>query len=384
VLDLVLTAEQQALQARVRQLAETELRPLAPAIDESAAIPWDVVRTLAAAGLFALVVPRAHGGADETVSAVKLCLVREELTRASAQADVLFALQGLGSYPIVLGGSPDVQKTVLPKIVSGEWLAAFALTEPEAGSDVAALRTTARRDGDSYVLDGEKRFISNAGAAEVYSVFAATDPARGARGISAFYVGRGTAGFDFGPPIALLAPHCIGQPRFRGCRIPAAHRLGAEGEGFKIAMQTLDLFRPSVGAAAVGLAQAAYEEALRYAQQRRQFGGPLVEQQAVRFKLADMAVAIDAARLLVYRAAVKKDRGAARITKEAAMAKLFATEAAWRVVDEAVQIHGGNGVSKGFPVERYYRQVRAMRIYEGTSEIQRLVIANEIIKDAQP
>ncbi|MBI4504763.1 MAG: acyl-CoA dehydrogenase, partial [Chloroflexi bacterium] len=183
--------------------------------------------------------------------------------------------------------------------------------------------------------------------------------------------------------LVLLAAHCIGQPRFRGCRVPATQRLGAEGEGFRIAMQTLDLFRPSVGAAAVGLGQAAYEEALRYARRRKQFGAALVQQQAIRFKLADMAVALDAARLLVYRAAVLKDRGAARVTKEAAMAKLFATEAAWRVVDEAVQIHGGSGVSKEYAVERYYRQVRSMRIYEGTSEIQRLIIANELLRETE-
>ncbi|MBI2322618.1 MAG: acyl-CoA dehydrogenase family protein [Chloroflexi bacterium] len=383
MLDLVLTPEQQALRQRVRQLAETHLRPLAPTIDESAEIPWAVVRLLADEGLFALVVPRACGGTDEVVSAVKLCLVREELARVSAQADVLFTLQGLGSQPIVLGGSADLQRAVLPPVVRGEALAAFALTEPEAGSDVAALRTTARRDGDDYVLDGDKRFVSNAGAAHVYSVFASTDPSRGAKGISAFYVAAGTPGLDFGPPLVLLAAHCIGQPRFRGCRVPATQRLGAEGEGFRIAMQTLDLFRPSVGAAAVGLGQAAYEEALRYARRRKQFGAALVQQQAIRFKLADMAVALDAARLLVYRAAVLKDRGAARVTKEAAMAKLFATEAAWRVVDEAVQIHGGSGVSKEYAVERYYRQVRSMRIYEGTSEIQRLIIANELLRETE-
>ncbi|MBI3969258.1 MAG: acyl-CoA dehydrogenase family protein [Chloroflexi bacterium] len=382
MLELVLSPDQQELRRRVRQFAEDKLRPLADDVDEMDSVPWNVIRLLADEGLFALAIPRRWGGRDETVSAVKLCLVREELTRVSAQADLLFALQALGSQPIVLGATTEVQQSVLPQIMRGTWLAAFALTEPEAGSDVASLQTVAVRDGDSYVLDGDKRFTSGADGAQVYSVFASTNPDRGVKGISAFYVPKGTPGLEFGPPLQLLAPHCVGQPRFRGCRIPVTHRLGAEGEGFRLAMQTLDLLRPSVGAAAVGLACAAYEDAVMYARTRRQFGEPLTARQVIRFKLADMATSIDAARLLVYQAALRKDGGTRRVTREAAMAKLFATEAAWRVVDEAVQIHGGNGVNKAYRVERYYRQARAMRIYEGTSEIQRMIIANEILKES--
>jgi acyl-CoA dehydrogenase len=265
-------------------------------------------------------------------------------------------------------------------VISGEAIAAFAITEPDAGSDVSAIQTTARRDGGSYVIDGSKTFISNAGLADFYTVFAKTDPDKGSKGISAFVVEPDAPGFRFEEKIELISPHPIGRISFEACRVPASNLLGGEGHGFKIAMTTLDTFRPTVGAAACGLAWRALDEAISYAKRRVQFGRPIAEFQATQMKLAEMATDLDAARLLVYRAAWKKDLGAERVTLEAAMAKLFATEAAQRIVDASVQIHGGVGVVRGSVVEHLYRDVRALRIYEGTSEIQKLVIAGQLLK----
>ena len=292
----------------------------------------------------------------------------------------MFAMQGLGSFPVSLAGSRELKQRILPRVSSGESIAAFAITEPEAGSDVGAIQTTARRDGATYVLDGVKTFISNAGLADFYSVFAKTDSAKGSKGISAFLVERDAPGFRFEEKIELISPHPIGRISFDGCRVPAANVLGEEGQGFKIAMQTLDTFRSTVGAAACGLAWRGLDEAISYAKRRVQFGRPISEYQATRMRLAEMATDLDASRLLVYRAAWKKDSGADRVTLEASMAKLFATEAAQRIIDSAVQIHGGAGVVRGSVVEHLYRDVRALRIYEGTSEIQKLVIAGHLLR----
>ena len=338
----------------------------------------NLVGLLARARLLDYTIP-----ADSTSSTLDvraLCVIREHLSYESSLADLMFAMQGLGSFPITLAGTDTIKRNLLPLVKSGEAIAAFAITEPEAGSDVSAIQTTARRDGNQYVIDGAKTFISNAGLADFYTVFAKTDKERGSKGISAFVVERDRAGFSFEEKIELIAPHPIGRIRFDGCRVPAENLLGEEGAGFKIAMQTLDTFRPTVGAAAAGLAWRAMDEAVSYAKRRVQFGRPIAEYQATQMKLAEMATELDAARLLVYRAAWKKDTSADRITMESAMAKLYATEAAQRIIDAAVQIHGGVGVMRGAIVEHLYRDVRALRIYEGTSEIQKLVIAGQMLK----
>jgi acyl-CoA dehydrogenase len=309
-----------------------------------------------------------------------LCVVREHLSYESSLADLMFAMQGLGSFPLALGGKPAIKDRLLPLVKAGKAIAAFAITEPEAGSDASAIKTSARREGDQYVVDGEKTFISNAGLANFYTVFAKTDASKGSKGMSAFVVERDTPGFEFEGKIELISPHPIGRISFDGCRVPAENLLGEEGEGFKIAMTTLDTFRPTVGAAACGLASRALDEALGYSKKRVQFGRKIAEHQAIQMKIAEMATELDAARLLVYRAAWKKDSGAERITLEAAMAKLYATESAQRIVDAAVQVHGGAGVVRGSVVEHLYRDVRALRIYEGTSEIQKLVIAGHLLK----
>ena len=310
------------------------------------------------------------------------CLVREALAAASPLADAVFALQALGTLPIVLAGSENVKHRWLPGVLAGTTMAAFAMTEPEAGSDIGAITTTAQRDGSEYVLNGKKTLISNAGIADFYVVFASTDPSAGNKGLSAFVVPAETPGFRFVQALTLSAPHPLGDIAFDNARIPADARLGAEGDGFRLGLGTLDRLRPTVGAAACGMAERALAEALRHAGTRRQFGAPLSANQLIQAKLARMATDLAAARLLVYRAAWEKDHGTERITLEAAMAKSFATEAAQRIVDDAVQILGGRGVLASHPVDRLYRSVRSLRIYEGTTEIQQLVIAGQLLKAA--
>jgi acyl-CoA dehydrogenase len=305
---------------------------------ESADEPHAIVRRLGGE-LAAYVAPAELGGALERVEVTSLCVIREALAERSALCDTLFAMQGLGSYPITQAGSTDLKRRFVATAASGRKVAAFAVTEPEAGSDVASLQMTARRDADGYVLLGEKTFISNAGLADYYVLFAKTDPAAGARGLSAFVVERGTPGLLPARPLTLLAEHPIGELSLDRCRVPADHLLGQEGDGMKLAMATLDLFRPTVGAAACGMARRALDEALARVRARHQFGRPIAELQGLQFALAEMATELDAARLLVYRAAAALDRGE-RATREAAMAKLFATEAAQRVIDMALQLHG--------------------------------------------
>ncbi len=309
------------------------------------------------------------------------CLIREALAAASPLADAVFALQGLGATPIAIAGTAALKERWFAPAMAGRAMAAFAITEAEAGSDVASLGTSARRDGDDYVLTGTKTLISNAGIADFYTVFAATDRAKGPKGISCFVVPAETAGLRFVKPLLLSSPHPLGEIAFEGCRVPVENRLGQEGEGLKLGLATLDRLRPTVAAAACGMAARALDEALRHAATRRQFGKPLMEFQLIQEKLARMATDLTAARLLVYRAAWEKDQGAERITTEAAMAKAFATEAAQRIVDDAVQILGGKGVLADHPVDRLYRSVRALRIYEGTTEIQHLIIAGQLLKE---
>ncbi len=358
--------------------ATAEIDPLEHGEDDLDATCRLLVRRLGEAGWLRYCVPAAFGGASERLDVRSLCLGREVLARHSGLADFSFAMQALGSASIGLFGSSELKERYLPAVGRGERIAAFATTEPDAGSDVAAMRTAARREGESYVLDGTKTFISNAGLADQYVVFARTG-GEGARGLSAFVVEADTPGLSVVERIRVVAPHPLGTLRFEGCRVPATHRLGSEGEGFKIAMATLDVLRSTVGAAALGFARRALDEAVARVQSRQAFGQPLAEFQLVQEKLADMAVDVDASALFVYRAAWTKDCVAERVTREAAMAKLYATEAAQRVVDAAVQLFGGLGVVSGVTVERLYREVRALRIYEGTSEIQKLVIARQTL-----
>jgi acyl-CoA dehydrogenase len=307
-----------------------------------------------------------------------LCLIRETLARHDGLADFSFAMQGLGAGPISLFGTTE-QRQWLKKTRAGAAIAAFALSEQKSGSDVASIATTARRDGGSYVLDGEKTWISNGGIADLYMVFARTGEARGARGLSAFIMTPDMPGFAIAERIEVIAPHPLARLAFDGVRVPASAMIGAPGEGFKIAMSTLDVFRATVGAAALGFARRALDETLMRVRKRELFGGPLADLQIVQGYVADMALDVDAAALLVYRAAWTKDSGAARVTREAAMAKLFATERAQRVIDKAVQLHGGDGVRHGHVVERLYRDIRALRIYEGASEVQKVVIARQTL-----
>ncbi|HMW24064.1 MAG TPA: acyl-CoA dehydrogenase family protein [Burkholderiaceae bacterium] len=344
-----------------------------------------LVQSLGAAGwLKHAVAGTAHGGTADVIDTRAICLIRETLARHSGLADFAFAMQGLGSGAISLAGTPEQRAAWLPKVAAGEAICAFALSEPEAGSDVAALTCAARQEsskgGDDYVLDGEKTWISNGGIADVYVVFARTGEAPAARGISAFIVPAGTPGFEIAERIEVIAPHPLARLRFSGCRIPASARIGAAGEGFKLAMRTLDAFRTSVAAAALGFARRALDEGLQRATTRRMFGGVLADFQLTQAKLAQMATTIDSAALLTYRAAWQRDQGR-NVTREAAMAKMVATEGAQQVIDAAVQLWGGLGVVSEQPVERLYREIRALRIYEGATEVQQLIIARELLKE---
>jgi acyl-CoA dehydrogenase len=340
-----------------------------------------LVARLAEVGFLRHVVPAAYGGADDRLDVRSLCLVRETLARFASLADFAFAMQGLGSGAITLFGTEDQRRRYLPAVADGRKTAAFALSERDAGSDVAAIATTAAPDGGSFVFNGAKTWISNGGLADFYVVFARTGEAPGGKGLSAFIVDAATPGLEIAERIPLIAPHPLAALRFEDCRVPRAQLLGAPGQGFRIAMATLDVFRPTVGAAALGFARRALDEALAHASRRQLFGGPLAELQMIQAKLADMALAVDAAALLVYRAAWTKDSGAARVTREAAMAKLFATDKAQEVIDKAVQLHGGDGVRKGHIVESLYREIRALRIYEGASDVQKVVIARQVLAD---
>ncbi len=337
------------------------------------------VAALADAGWLRACVPKAFGGLREKIDGRSLCLARETLAFRSSLADFAFAMQGLGSGPISLFGGDALCEEYLPKVVAGNYVAAFALSEKEAGSDVAALRTRARRDGDVYVIDGGKHWISNAGIADFYVVFARTGE-EGTRGLSAFVVDATLPGCRVEESIETISPHPLGTLAFDGVRVASDRRIGAEGEGFKIAMATLDLFRSTVGAAAIGFATRALHETLQHVRGRRLFGAPLADLQLTQATIARMATDIDAGALLVYRAAWLKDCVRDRVTAEAAMAKWFATEAAGRVCDNAVQLFGGRGVTRGEMVERLYRDVRALRIYEGASEIQQIVIARHTLE----
>ncbi|MBW3603602.1 MAG: acyl-CoA dehydrogenase family protein [Actinobacteria bacterium] len=363
-----------------RGVARDELAPIATR-GPHGRVNRDLVRALADHGILPALFPAELGGtAAEGVSATALCVLREAIARQSVTAETTLAVQGLGSYPILQSGTDDLRARWIPPVAKGQAVAAFALTEPGAGSDAAALALRAERDGDGFRLTGTKTWISHAPDADVYTLFARTTPDAGAKGVTAFVVPGDATGLR-GAPIELLAPHAIGSLELDGVRVPASAVLGEVDRGFAVAMRTLDLFRPSVGAAAVGMAQAALDAALDHADHRESFGQRLREFQAVAHQLADMATRLQAARLLVFDAAAAHDAGGGQVTGQAAMAKLYATETAQFVIDAAVQIHGAAGLERGHLLEELYREVRALRIYEGASEIQRTIIARELYRD---
>jgi acyl-CoA dehydrogenase len=338
-----------------------------------------LVTELAAGGWLGYAAPAPGAIGNRPLDVRTLCLIRETLARHSGLADFAFAMQGLGSGAIALFGTPELKDRYLPRVRGGSAIAAFALSEPAAGSDVAALATTAVPDGDDYVVNGEKTWISNGGIADFYTLFVRTGEAPGAKGLSALVVDADTPGLSVTERIEVIAPHPLATLRFENCRVSRSRLLGQPGSGFRIAMATLDIFRSTVGAAALGFARRALDEAVRHTTTRELFGAPLADLQMTQAGIADMAVAIDAAALLVYRAAWTRDCAADRVTREAAMAKLFATEAAQQVIDRAVQMFGGRGVTRGVKVEELYREIRALRIYEGASEVQKLVIARQVL-----
>ena len=381
----VLSDEQRELRELVRTLAREKIAPRAAEIDESHEFPWDVVELYREAGIFGLFFEERHGG---TGTGTLLSLVAiEEVSKVCATSGLLLAVQELGSLGLKLAGTEEQRERYLPKLASGEWLAAYALTEADSGSDSAAMRTTARRAGDHYVLDGSKRFITNAEVASLYTVFAKTDPEAGHAGISAFVVEAPTPGFEVArlEPKMGIAGSTTGELVFEKARVPAANLLGAEGEGFRIAMRILDRSRPGVAAQGLGIAQGATDYALEYAKTRETMGKPIASHQLVAAKLADMETACEAARGLLYRFGQMADSGVpeAELTKASAMAKLFCTDTAMWVTTEAVQILGGYGYIREYPVERMMRDAKITQIYEGTNEVQRLVIAREMVKETR-
>jgi acyl-CoA dehydrogenase len=340
------------------------------------------VAALGAEGFLKAVVTAERGGLRPQLDVRTLCLAREILSFRDGLADFAFAMQGLGSGPITLFGSDSLKQRYLPAVRDGKAIAAFAISEPEAGSDVAAIATTAKDDGPAHVrIDGCKTWISNGGIADHYIVFARSDLAPGAKGLSAFVVDAQTPGLTVAKRIEVIAPHPLATISFDAVRVPIANRIGRPGDGFKIAMATLDVFRSTVGAAALGFARRALFETIEHAARRQLFGAPLGDLQLTQAAIAESASEVDAAALLVYRAAWTKDQGAERVTREAAMAKMVATESAQRVIDRAVQVHGGLGVTKGVKVEELYREIRALRIYEGATEVQKIIIAREALKN---
>jgi acyl-CoA dehydrogenase len=361
-----------ALRARVTDWIPGQLADIDESHDRKAC--RILVDRLGRAGFLEHAVPKPGDSLDVR----SLCLIRETLAYHHGLADFAFALQGLGSAPISLGGSDELKNRYLPATREGRFIAAFALSEPEAGSDVSAIATTARRDGEDFVLDGTKTWISNGGLASYYLVFARSETDPGTKGLSAFVVDADAPGFRVSQEIEVVAPHPLARLAFEGCRVPRSRLVGEPGQGFEIATATLDIFRASVGAAALGFARRALDESLDRVEARRQFGKKLADFQMTQARLADMATSVDAAALLVYRAAWMKDRGAERVAREASMAKMYATEAAQKVVDDAVQLFGAEGVVKGSVPERLYREVRSLRIYEGTTEIQKLILAREL------
>ncbi len=381
-MDYFFTEEQQETRKLARRIAEEQMRPIRAELDETGEFPWDIVKMLGQAGLFALLIPEEYDGLGGGVT--DFCLVTEELSRVCSGIALSYAATGLGAYPLIMFGSDEQKRRLLPDVAEGKRLTAFALTEANAGSDAAAVRTRAVRDGDYYVINGTKQWITNGGEAEIYTVIASTDPERGARGLTAFIVEKGQEGFDFGKKENKMGIRASTTRElvFTDCRVHKDNILKREGYGFIITMKTFDKTRPGIGAQAVGVAQGAFEEAAKYAIEREQFGKKIASFQAIRHILADMATKIEAARALVYSAARMIDSGAKDTSKESAMAKVFASDVAMEVTTNAVQVFGGYGYMKEYPVEKMMRDAKITQIYEGTNQIQREVIGLKLIKEA--
>jgi len=381
-MDYFLTEEQQEIRDLARQIAEEKVKPVRAELDEKEEFPWEIMKVLAQADLFGLYIPEEYGGFGG--GAFENCLAVEELSRVCIGVSVSFAASGLGAYPILLFGNEAQKKKYLTQIASGERLAAFGLTEAGAGSDAGGTRTTAVLDGNEYVLNGTKQWITNGGEAEIYTVIAMTNPAKGSRGASAFIVEKGTPGFSFGKKEKKMGIRSSATRElvFENCRIPKENLLGKEGLGFMVAMKTLDKSRPGIGAQAVGLAQGAIDEAVAYARERRQFDQPIISFQAIQHMLADMVTSTEAARALVYAVARFIDSDPKDVSKASAMAKLFASDVAMKVTTDAVQIMGGYGYMREYPAEKMMRDAKILQIYEGTNQIQRNVIGAALIKEA--
>ena len=378
----LLPAQTKEYQARAREVAEKYVRPVAAELDRTGEYPWSVIAALKQYDLMGIWIPKEYGGYAAGV--LDLCVVVEELSRACGGVGVAYAVNALGSFPIVLGGTEEQRRRYLPGVASGEKLIAFGLSEKASGSDAGSLRARAVRDGDGYVINGDKKWNTNANAASIYTVYASTNPDRGTRGASAFIVEKGTPGFEIGKREQLMGIRCVPvhELHFRDCRVPASALLGdKEGMGFANAMMTLDRARPGVAAQAVGLAQGAFEWAVRYTSERQQFGQSVMSFQAIQFMLADLAIQVEAARQLVYTAARGIDAGVPGISKLAAMCKVFATDTAMRVTTDAVQLFGGYGYCQDYPIEKYMRDAKITQIYEGTNQIQRLVIGRALTRE---
>ena len=380
-MEYFLTEEQQMIKDLARKIAEEKILPKRAEYDENETFPHDIVKILADSDLFGVFVPEEYGGLGYGI--FELCLVIEELSRICGGIALSYAGTALGTFPIVLFGNEEQKKKYLPPIAKGEKLAAFAVTEPEAGSDITTLNTTAKKEGDYYILNGTKQWITNGGEAEIYVVIASTDKTKGARGSTAFILEKGWDGFEFGKKEKKLGIRASATREliFTNCKVPKENVLGREGMGFLITIKNFDTSRPGVAAQALGIAEGAYEAALEYSHQRKQFGQPISSFQAIQHMLADMATQIEAARLLIYQTAKTIDSGAKNYSKEAAMCKLFASDVAMKVTTDAIQIFGGYGYMKDYPVEKMFRDAKITQIYEGTNQIQRNVIAIELIKE---
>ncbi len=380
-MDYDLTEEQLTIRELCRQIAEERIKPVRARYDQTEDFPWEIVEVLAQSDIFGLFIPQDYGGLGGGI--LEMAIATEELSRVCGGIALAFAATVLATFPILLFGSESQKSKYLPDIAAGKRLAAFALTEPEAGSDAGAVKTAAKREGDGYILNGTKQWITNGGEAEIYTVIAVTDKSRGSRGLSAFILEKGTQGFSFGKKENKLGIRgsTTRELSFQDCFIPKENLLGKEGQGFLIAMRTFDQSRPGVAAQAVGIAQGALEEAVAYAQERKQFGKPIASFQGIQFMLADMATQIEAARALTYAVARMIDRGIRRVAKASAMAKLFASDVAMKVTIDAVQILGGYGYMKDYPVEKMMRDAKITQIYEGTNQIQRAIIASNLIKE---
>ncbi|MDP8265419.1 MAG: acyl-CoA dehydrogenase family protein [Candidatus Aceula meridiana] len=382
-MDYLLTEEQVMIRDLCREITEEKIKPVAAEYDEKEIFPWDIVKVLADSDICGVYIDEKYGGMGGGM--MELCIVAEELSRGCAGIALAFAGTALGAEPILIAGNDDQKERYLPDIASGKKLAAYGITEPAAGSDVAGMQTTAKKDGDHYILNGTKHFITNGGDAEIYTIVAMTNKAKGARGASIFIVDKDTPGFTFGKKEEKLGIRASSTREliFTDCKVPKENLIGREGQGFLLAMRTFDQSRPGIGAQALGIAQGAFEAALKYSQERKQFGKSISSFQGIQFMLADMATEIEAARALIYASARQIDAGVKSITKESSMAKMYASDVAMKVTVDAVQIFGGYGYCKEYPVEKYMRDAKITQIYEGTNQIQRNIIALELIKQSK-